>query len=62
MGLPAVPMTAARSRTKKIGCAVRITVKMIAKFPQFKVSFCLFFCVNLLERYIKIANYCVICA
>ena len=43
MGLPAVPMTAARSRTKKIGCPVRITVKMIAKFPQFKVEFLLFF-------------------
>ena len=43
MGLPAVPMTAARLRTKKIGCPVKITVKMIAKFPQFKVSFCLIF-------------------
>ena len=37
MGLPTKDLTATRLRTKKIDCPVKITVKMIAKFPQYKV-------------------------
>ncbi|XP_012562353.2 uncharacterized protein LOC101236525 isoform X1 [Hydra vulgaris] len=37
MGLPIKEVPATRLRTKKIDCPVKITVKMIAKFPQFKV-------------------------
>lgn len=37
MGLPVKDCSASRLRTKKIDCPVKITVKMIAKFPQFQV-------------------------
>lgn len=37
MGLPTKDLSSTRLRTKKIDCPVKITVKMIAKFPQYKV-------------------------
>ncbi|XP_066924257.1 uncharacterized protein [Clytia hemisphaerica] len=38
LGLPLKDVSSTRLRTKKIDCPVKITVKMIAKFPQYKVD------------------------
>jgi len=37
LGLPTKSISTTRVRSKKIDCPVKISVKMIAKFPQFKV-------------------------